>query len=177
MSASLVSVLVEDAAWKKSGVPVSRVKAAAELALEHESFLPSAERGGGAPKGRKGRPLRRASEGEETTILLTNDARLHELNARFRGKDAPTNVLSFPAADGAYLGDVAIALGVMSREAAAAGISLPAHTLHLVVHGVLHLLGYDHVRSREAHVMERLEVAILDELGIPNPYTRADATR
>jgi probable rRNA maturation factor len=100
------------------------------------------------------------------------------LNAQFRGKDAPTNVLSFPAAraDG-YLGDVAIAFGVSTREAAAAGIGLEAHTLHLAVHGVLHLLGYDHVRNSEARVMERLEVAILNELGLPSPYARATAAR
>ncbi len=105
------------------------------------------------------------------TLLLTNDLRLHALNTQFRGKDAPTNVLSFPAAgaDG-YLGDVAIALGVTSRESAAYGIGLEAHALHLAVHGVLHLLGYDHAGSREARIMERLEITILDELGIPSPY-------
>jgi probable rRNA maturation factor len=103
---------------------------------------------------------------------------MHALNSQFRGKDAPTNVLSFPAAEtDGYLGDVAIALGVTSHEAAASGISLEDHTLHLVVHGVLHLLGYDHVRSREARVMERLELTILDGLGIPSPYARASAAR
>jgi probable rRNA maturation factor len=111
------------------------------------------------------------------TIVLTNDERLRALNAQFRGKDAPTNVLSFSSGAGMdlYLGDVAIALGVASRETAAAGISLEAHTLHLVVHGVLHLLGYDHLRNREAQVMESLEVAILEQLGIPSPYARAAA--
>ena len=108
------------------------------------------------------------------TLLLTNDDRLRALNAQFRGKDAATNVLSFPAAGVAgYLGDVAIALGVASGESAASGIGLEAHVLHLAVHGVLHLLGYDHVRSREARIMEKLETGILDEFGIANPYAAA----
>ena len=158
MSAGAISVIVEEPAWKKSGVAISRVKNAARLALA-APFLPRESVGQKDP---------------ELSLLLTNDARLHALNAQFRGKDAPTNVLSFPAAgvDG-YLGDIAIAHGVTSRESAASGISLEAHTLHLAVHGVLHLLGYDHVRSREARVMERLEITILDELGIANPYAAA----
>ncbi|MGH6877421.1 MAG: rRNA maturation RNase YbeY [Rhizomicrobium sp.] len=119
------------------------------------------QRGGGGPRG--------------LTILFTHDERLRELNARFRGNDAPTNVLSFPAVANAdeYLGDVAIALGVARREAATTGVSLVAHTLHLAVHGVLHLLGYDHLLSREARLMERLEIAVLHELGLPSPYARA----
>jgi probable rRNA maturation factor len=193
MSARDISVILEEPGWKKSGVVLARVKAAARLALAHISFLPSAQRGGGAPKGRRGQAVRRAPStasrspsptlraGEESgprlTLLLTNDERLRVLNARFRGKDTPTNVLSFPAADAdPYLGDIAIALEVTAREAATAGISLQDHTLHLAVHGVLHLLGYDHVRNSEARVMERLEIAVLDELGIPSPYARANAT-
>ena len=191
MSASAISVIVEEPAWKKSGVAIARVKSATRLALAHVSFLPHAKRGGGGPRSGGGGtraaelpppPLRGTSPtlraGEEKysglTLLLTNDERLRALNAQFRGKDAPTNVLSFPAAgvDG-HLGDIAIAFGVTSRESAASGISLEAHTLHLAVHGVLHLLGYDHVRSREAGVMERLEITILDELGISNPYAAA----
>ena len=83
------------------------------------------------------------------TILLTDDARLQSLNLDFRGKDKPTNVLSFPA-EGPYLGDIAVAFGVTAREAKAAGKPFAAHATHLVVHGVLHLLGYDHERAREA---------------------------
>jgi probable rRNA maturation factor len=87
-------------------------------------------------------------------------------------------VLSFPSgADADLLGDIAIALGVTRREAAAAGITLEAHTLHLAVHGVLHLLGYDHVNNREARVMESLEAVILEELGIPSPYAHAAVAR
>lgn len=181
MSASGITVIVEEPGWKKSGVALSRVKAATRLALSHPSFVPYAQRGGDAPKGRTGPsarsasfPKRNAGEEKSVALLLTNDARLHALNVQFRGKDSPTNVLSFPAggADG-FLGDIAIALGVTSRESAATGISLESHTLHLAVHGVLHLLGYDHAGSREARIMERLETDILDELGIPDPYAAA----
>jgi probable rRNA maturation factor len=159
MSASDISVVVEDAAWKKSGVALPRVKTAVRLALRRPAASPA---------------LRAAAEPLQLTLLLTNDERLRALNAKFRGNDSPTNVLSFPT-DGqdGYLGDIAIALGVTSRESAAAGISLESHTLHLAVHGVLHLLGYDHVRSREADVMERRETEILEELGIANPYAAA----
>ena len=107
------------------------------------------------------------------TVLLAGDDRLRELNLRFRKKDKPTNVLSFPAPDGAdgYLGDVALALGVAAREARNTGKDLADHVLHLTVHGVLHLLGYDHRTSGEARTMEGLEIAILHELGVANPYT------
>jgi probable rRNA maturation factor len=104
------------------------------------------------------------------TILLADDARLKALNAQFRGKDKPTNVLSFPASGGDYLGDVAIAHGVAAREAVATTKTIHDHAVHLAVHGVLHLLGYDHETAREAQVMEPLEIAILAELGIADPY-------
>jgi len=110
------------------------------------------------------------------TILLADDAKLQALNAEFRGKNQPTNVLSFPAsARGPYLGDIAIAFGVAAREAKAGEKPFSAYSTHLVVHGVLHLLGYDHVRAREARVMEALETKILADLGIADPYavTRA----
>ena len=104
------------------------------------------------------------------TILLADDAKLEALNTKFRGKPKPTNVLSFPAGGDAYLGDVAIAYGVTAREAQEVGKSIHDHALHLTVHGVLHLLGYDHESAREARIMEPLEIAILAKLGIADPY-------
>jgi probable rRNA maturation factor len=109
------------------------------------------------------------------TVLLSNDRKLKSLNRDFRGKDKPTNVLSFPANEGggSYRGDVALALGVTRREAKASGKSLADHAAHLVVHGVLHLAGYDHMKAREARAMEKLEIAVLKRLGVANPYEAA----
>ena len=103
------------------------------------------------------------------TILMAGDKTLRALNRDFRGKDKPTNVLSFPGRDG-YAGDIAIAYGVTAREAKAAAKSLADHATHLVVHGVLHLAGYDHERPKDASVMEPLEVKILKRLGVADPY-------
>lgn len=119
----------------------------------------------------------------EISILLTTDQAVRRLNASFRGIDKPTNVLSFPAfSDGdiappagtpVLLGDIAVAFGTTDREARAEGKTLAAHLSHLVVHGVLHLLGYDHQRDRDAMKMELLETEILAGLGIANPYAEA----
>jgi probable rRNA maturation factor len=111
----------------------------------------------------------------EVTVVLADDARVHELNRRFRGKDAPTNVLSFPAPplpEGAPgpLGDVILAYETVAREAAAQGKSLAHHVQHLLVHGVLHLLGYDHETEAEAAAMEGEERRLLAGLGIADPY-------
>lgn len=109
----------------------------------------------------------------EIVVLLADDARLEALNSRFLGKAGPTNVLSFPDADPERLGDVALALGVCAREAAAQGKPLADHVRHLVVHGVLHLLGYDHVGEEDATLMESLERRLLAEMNIPDPYAEA----
>jgi len=110
------------------------------------------------------------------TILLTDDDSVRELNAQFRGKDSATNVLSFPAPPNPedHLGDVALAYGVCAREAAEQGKPLSHHLQHLTIHGVLHLLGYDHIGDDEAEVMEGLERAVLAGLGVPDPYAAGE---
>ena len=105
-------------------------------------------------------------------ILLSDDKTLRRLNRDFRGKNRATNVLSFPGSDG-YAGDIAIAHGVTKAEAKAAGKKFADHATHLVVHGVLHLAGYDHERPKDAQVMEPLEVKILKRLGVADPYRAA----
>lgn len=105
-------------------------------------------------------------------ILLTDDDTVADLNIRFRDKAGPTNVLSFPAPENpeGSLGDIALAYGVCAREAEAQGKPLAHHLQHLVTHGVLHLLGYDHLVDDEAEEMEALERRILAGLDIPDPY-------
>jgi len=112
----------------------------------------------------------------DVVVLLTGDGAVRELNARFRDRDQPTNVLSFPAAESAapHIGDLVLALGVCTAEAAAQGKSLADHLGHLTVHGVLHLLGRDHEVEAEAEAMEAEERAILASLGVADPY-RPDA--
>lgn len=165
--APLVEALVEDSRWE---------------ALDLEAL---AERGARATLDRLG--LDPAAF--EISILACNDARIAELNADFRGKPQPTNVLSWPSAErgaaraGAMprlpgpaapmpvgLGDVAIAFDTCAREAEALGRPLPHHALHLLVHGTLHLLGFDHERDADAELMERLETEILRGLGVADPH-------
>jgi probable rRNA maturation factor len=105
----------------------------------------------------------------EVSLLLADDATLAALNAKYRRRAGPTNVLSFPAAP-PLLGDVAIAYETVAREARAQRKRLADHFAHLVVHGTLHLLGHDHVRRTEAKRMERLEAGALFRLGIADPY-------
>lgn len=114
----------------------------------------------------------------EVSLLFADDAAVAELNEAYRGRQGPTNVLSFPNMEqtGApvgqprLLGDVVLARQTVLREATAQGKSPAAHTTHLLVHGLLHLLGYDHEGESEAAEMEALETAILAELGLPDPY-------
>ena len=105
-------------------------------------------------------------------VLLTDDEQVADLNRRFRGQDKPTNVLSFPSRlnPEAHLGDVALAFGVCVAEAEAQGKPLAHHLQHLVAHGVLHLVGYDHETDAEAQEMEGLERVVLAGLGVPDPY-------
>ena len=139
--------------WRKTRGLAARLTLAAEAALKRAK----------APK--------RAA----LTILLADDARLKTLNHDFRGKNKPTNVLSFPSAAPGYLGDIALAFGVTQEEAKASGKRFADHAAHLVVHGVLHLMGYDHETDRQAKRMEPLETAILATLGIADPYAREAA--
>lgn len=108
------------------------------------------------------------------SVALSSDAVVSDLNGRFRGKPKPTNVLSFPAGEGApdgQIGDIILGLETVKREAVEQGIPLDHHVQHLVVHGVLHLLGYDHETAADAERMEAIEINILSKLGIANPYT------
>ena len=114
----------------------------------------------------------------EVSILLTNDEAVHALNKEYRGVDKPTNVLSFAALDDEdepiveplLLGDIAVAFETTGREAKEQGCSLADHLFHLIVHGMLHLIGYDHIEDDEACEMEALEIDILAKNGIGNPY-------
>ena len=120
----------------------------------------------------------------ELSIVFTSDETVAELNRAWRGKTGPTNVLSFPAAFGdagqgqgmvpGILGDIVLAAGVVRAEADAQGKPLANHTIHLIIHGMLHLLGHDHAEDATAEAMERLEAEAMARLGLPNPY--ADAT-
>jgi probable rRNA maturation factor len=120
-------------------------------------------------------------EGAEIGILLADDAAVRELNRAWRGKDKPTNVLSFPAPPHAggpgtrALGDIVLAFETVTGEAEAQGKTLADHAAHLIVHGVLHLLGYDHETEDEAEAMEALEVRALARLGIADPYREVAA--
>ena len=142
-----------DPRWRKVRGLSARLTEAAELALRRA----------------------RAPRGSALTVLLAGDSKLKALNLDFRGKNKPTNVLSFPAPANAerYLGDVALAFGVTQKEAAAAEKTFADHATHLTIHGVLHLLGFDHVNASQARVMEPFETRILAELGIADPYAEA----
>lgn len=159
----LVEVVLEDARWQEAGLePLAERAARAALA-----------------------GVDRDPDRYEIALLACSDARIAGLNADFRGKPQPTNVLSWPDDDGpvpdpgaagerVFLGDIAIAYDTCAREAEAGGIAFADHVSHLVVHGVLHLLGYDHEDDAEADAMEALETIVLASMGVANPYSREE---
>jgi len=162
-----IDVIVRGKAWRKAvptAAAVCRRVATAALAAA------------GSARGRARKFRHEKKLG--IAVVLASDSFIAKLNRDYRGKRGPTNVLSFPSGlepspgDGQVvpLGDIVIALQTSRREAKAAGIPLAHHLAHLVVHGSLHLLGYDHGKDKEAAVMEELEVEILRTFGIADPY-------
>ena len=162
----MLEIAVEaDEEWDSSGAWEPLVRGAAEAAIAESAF----------PR------LAASPRGVEVSVRLTGDEEVRALNAQSRGKDKPTNVLSFPMTNEAQLraagetgpelllGDIVLASGVCAAEAADKGLSLEDHAAHLVVHGTLHLLGYDH-DDAGASDMEAREVRALARLGIADPY-------
>jgi probable rRNA maturation factor len=151
-AARAVALRVEAPAWRRA-LPgaAGLARRAAKAALGAGKFGPAPQATGGV------------------CLVLADDALQRRLNREFRGRDKSTNVLSFDGAPAA-LGDVVLALETIAAEAEAQGKSLADHVAHLVVHGVLHLLGYDHETQGQARSMERLEIEILAGLGIGDPY-------
>ncbi len=155
----LIDITTEFAAWSKIPDLESRIKTAAQVAtFGHEQEFKN-----------------RA----ELSILLTSDEAIRQLNSNFRGQDKPTNVLSFtgdkdrdPTVPTFLLGDVVLAYQTIAGEAEQQGKSFDNHVSHLIVHGVLHLLGYDHENDQTAQEMELVEIKILKGIGVENPYSQ-----
>lgn len=159
-AAVAVDVIVEAGGWSEQAGSRRRLAGIADRAVS-------------AALARARPPL---APGAETAVVFTDDAHVRELNRRHRAKDAPTNVLSFPAGPpvggrfGPLLGDVVLAFETVSAEAAGKGVPFDHYISHMIVHGFLHLLGYDHRTDQEAVVMEGLETAIMTDLGMADPY-------
>ena len=163
---SLEIALDADGEWDSSSFWLPLARKAAEAAIAESAFPDLVD----------------ADLTVEISVTLTGDEEVRALNAKWRGKDKPTNVLSFPMADEhdlmrsnvslaeLLLGDIVLARGVCEAEAADKGVSIADHATHLMVHGTLHLLGYDHNEDGEANDMELREVRALKRLGISNPY-------
>lgn len=142
-----------------------------QIACEQESGLPTAEQ----IEQWATAAVQPQSDEVEMTVRIVDEAESHELNLNYRGKDRPTNVLSFPfecpdEVQLPLLGDLVICRQVVEREAQEQEKPLMAHWAHMVVHGSLHLLGYDHIEDDEAEEMESLETQIMTELGFADPY-------
>ncbi|MCV2894547.1 rRNA maturation RNase YbeY [Lentibacter sp. XHP0401] len=166
----LIDLITEDPRWQEAGLD-TLAENAARAALAHLGLVPAAH---------------------EIALLACDDARIATLNTEFRGKPVPTNVLSWPDEDLAaeeagappalpdpsaqdpeealFLGDIAISYDTCAREAADQAKPFADHVTHLILHATLHLLGYDHIRDKDATLMETLEIEILGKMGIANPY-------
>jgi probable rRNA maturation factor len=148
-----IDVLIDSARWKSAGNIRTVVRRAVAEAAGAQS-----------------------TSGSELAIVLTNDSAVRQLNRLWRGVDAPTNVLSFPAAtrqaedEPAHLGDIVLAYETIAREARAESKPFAHHVAHLAVHGYLHLMGFDHEDDDDAETMEQAERKILRRLSIPDPY-------
>ena len=151
-----LEVVMEAGRWEGAGLDVALAERAAAAALRAAPEAPH--------------------DDVAATLLLADDATVQALNREWRGQDKPTNVLSFPSSAPAipgeprHLGDVALAFETVVREAETEGKSVADHAAHLVVHGILHLIGRDHETDGEADAMESVEIAALSILGIPDPY-------
>jgi probable rRNA maturation factor len=153
----VIDIVCDDADWSAFGAVEDAVTTAADAVASEPSL---------------------ALADVEAVVPLSSDAEVGALNATYRGKAKPTNVLSFPAARSAFsppgerrnLGDIVVARETVLREATDQELKPVHHLQHLVVHGVLHLLGFDHLNGHDAEVMEALEVRILARLGIADPY-------
>jgi|CXWL01.1.fsa_nt_gi probable rRNA maturation factor len=115
--------------------------------------------------------LKNSKNNFEIAVVLTDDAFVKDLNRQYRGKNKPTNVLSFPASPmTSELGDIVLAIETIEKEAREQKKTFRNHATHLLVHGFLHLLGYDHIEEKQADIMEKMEIKILEKLGVTNPY-------
>ncbi len=165
----MAMIVIEDARWNpfldqtEHEKLVSIMKQASDQAMKQKT------------KQEAMKPAKHLASPSEFTVMLTNDAQMAVLNQQFRQKAVPTNVLSFPDhQDDHYLGDIAIGYDIMTTEATATDTPVVDHFLHLLVHGILHLLGFDHIDDAEAHVMETAEKQILASIGIADPYEYRD---
>jgi probable rRNA maturation factor len=163
-SCAAITLIVEEPRWRKDAATLRLIRRAARLAVTAAPHPMVAKRAAGAPD-------------PTANILLANDESLKALNRNFRGRNKPTNVLSFAGDWRGHLGDVAIAYETAAREARVQRKNLSAHAAHLAMHGVLHLLGYDHQEAHAATAMESLEISLLAKLGIVDPYAPRPLTR
>lgn len=156
-----IDVLVASGRWKRA----EKAKAIVRRAVTRAAAMAGAARTSAAGT---------STKAAELAIVLSDDSAIRVLNRDWRGIDKATNVLSFPAKNASgHLGDVVLAFETVAREARSEGKPFAHHLAHLAVHGFLHLVGYDHTRSKDAVVMERTEREILRELAIPDPYRPA----